>query len=74
MDRDRIFTGAFGVEGSGGKAPCSVMLSSQMQKAQANAIVRTDGFFAYFFAAIYLPDFASLRFVVCLFVSEALVL
>ena len=65
-DGDEIFTGAVGAEGSG-KAPCSIMLSSEMHKSQADAIIRTGGFFTYYFAPIYPLDFASLRFVVWLF-------
>ena len=65
-DGDEIFAGAVGAEGSG-KAPCSIMLSSEMHKSQADAIRRTGGFFTYYFAPIYPLDFASLRFVVWLF-------
>ena len=42
-DGDEIFTGAVGAEGSG-KAPCSIMLSSEMHKSQADAIIREGGF------------------------------
>ena len=45
-DREGLFTGAVQTEGLG-NAPCSIMLSSQMQKGQAEAIVRADVLFTY---------------------------
>ena len=47
-DGDEVFTGAVGAEGSG-KAPCSVMFSSQMHKSQADPIIGTSRSFTYFF-------------------------
>ena len=50
-DGDESFTGAVEAEGLG-KAPFSIMLSCQMPISQADALVRTDGFFTDFFATV----------------------
>ena len=58
-DGDEIFAGAVGADGSG-KAPCSIMRSSEMHKSQADAIIKQ-----VVFSRTILPPHLSAGF--CLF-------